>query len=99
MKAYVEVLEDAIEQYVGLPVLNRIKAYPANALAIYQQLIEATMLFMDVRSFSQLAKSIPLDSLMSELNNYLSKMSEIIVHHHGFIDSVIGDEIFLNRQG
>jgi len=94
MREYVEVLEEAIEQYVGLPVLDRLRADPQKALILYQESIEATMLFMDVRSFSQYSQKLTLDSLMSELNNYLAKMSEIIIRHHGFIDSLIGDEIF-----
>ena len=94
MKEYVEALEEAIAQYVGLPVLKRLRADPQKALVLYQESIEATMLFMDVRSFSQYAQKLTLDSLMSELNNYLAKMSEIIIRHHGFIDSLIGDEIF-----
>ena len=35
-----------------------------------------------------------LEDLMSELNGYLAIMSEIIVRNRGFIDSIIGDEIF-----
>ena len=94
MKSYVELLEEAIEQYVGPPVLARMKTDPASALALSHQTVDATLLFMDVRSFSQASKSLSLEDLISELNNYHALVSEVLVRHHGFIDSLIGDEVF-----
>jgi len=94
MESYVKALEEAILQYVGSPVLNRLKADPTNALKLSRQLVDATMLFMDLRSFSQLSKNVLPDKLLDYLNIYLERMSEIIIRYNGFVDSIIGDEIF-----
>ncbi len=94
MESYVKVLEEAILQYVGSPVLNRLKADPTNALKLSRQLVDATMLFMDLRSFPQSSKNVLPDKLLDYLNIYFEKMSEIIIRYNGFVDSLIGDAIF-----
>ena len=94
MESYVKALEEAILQYVGSPVLNRLKADPTNALKLSRKLVDATMLFMDLHSFTQYSKNVPPDKLVDDLNIYLERMSKIIIRYNGFVDSIIGDEIF-----
>jgi len=94
MESYVKALEEAILQYVGSPVINRLKADPSNALKLSRQSIDATMLFMDLHSFSQISMRVPQDKVLDYLNIYLERMSEIIIRYNGFVDSLIGDEIF-----
>jgi adenylate cyclase len=94
MKPYIELLEDAVEQYVGAPVLQRIRTDPSNALAVSQQVVEVTVFFMDLRSFSQWTKGMSPEEIAFELNNYLATVSEILVRHNAYIDSLIGDEVF-----
>ena len=94
MESYVKALEEAILQYVGLPVLNCLKADPTNALKLSRQLVDATMLFMDLRSFPQSSKNVLPDKLLDYLNIYFGKMSEIIIRYNGFVDSLRGDGIF-----
>ncbi len=94
MESYVKALEEAILQYDGLPVLNRLKADPTNALKLSRQLVDATMLFMDLHSFSQVPERVSPDNLVDDLNIYFEKMSEIIIRYNGFVDSLIGDAIF-----
>ena len=94
MESYVKALEEAILQYVGSPVLNRLKADPTNALKLSRQLVDATMLFMDLRSIPQSSKNVLPDKLLDNLNIYFEKMSEIIIRCNGFVDSLRGDTIF-----
>ena len=94
MESYVKELEEAILQYVGSSVLSRLKADPTNALKLGGQLVDATMLFMDLRSFPQSSKNVLPDKLLDYLNIYFEKMSEIIIRYNGFVDSLIGDTIF-----
>jgi adenylate cyclase len=94
MKSYVELLEDALEQYVGPPVLRRIKSDPANALALWHELVDVTVFFSDIRSFSEATKGMSPSELAVELNNYLATACEILLRHDAYIDSLIGDEIF-----
>ena len=94
MKSYLETLEDAIGKYLGSIVLQRIKEDPMTALELNLQSIEATMLFMDLRAFTQIATKTSPGKLMNELNLYLKTMSEIVIRNNGHIDSIIGDAIF-----
>ena len=94
MESYVKELEEAILQYVGSPVLNRLKADPINALKLGGKLVDATMLFMDLRSIPQSSKNVLPDKLLDNLNIYFEKMSEIIIRCNGFVDSLRGDTIF-----
>lgn len=94
MESYIKALEEAILQYVGSPVLSRLKADPTNALKPSRQLVDASMLFMDLRSFSQVSKNVLPDKVIDYLNIYLERVSEIIIRYNGFVDSLIGDEIF-----
>jgi adenylate cyclase len=94
MKSYVELLEDALEQYVGPPVLRRIKEDPTNALQLSHEIAEVTLFFTDVRSFSQTSRRMSPSELASELNRYLATACEVLFKHDAYIDSLIGDEIF-----
>jgi adenylate cyclase len=94
MGTYIEALEAAIQQYVGQPVLNRLRADPANALQLSRQLVEATILFTDIRSLNDISKGIPQEKLFDDLNVYFERMSEVIIRNNGFVDSLIGDSIF-----
>jgi adenylate cyclase len=94
MERYVEVLESAILQYVGSPVLSRLRSDSARALELGCKLVEATMLFTDIRSLGDLARDIPPDKLLDDLNEYFDKVCEAIIRNNGFVDSLIGDSIF-----
>ncbi|HNY70984.1 MAG TPA: adenylate/guanylate cyclase domain-containing protein [Syntrophorhabdus sp.] len=53
-----------------------------------------TILFSDIRGFTQLSSQVPPDELASLLNNdYFHPMCDIIIKHKGMIDKYIGDSI------
>ena len=52
-----------------------------------------TILFSDIRSFTDLSETMTPDELMKFLNSYLKFMSEPIRINHGFVDKFIGDAI------
>lgn len=52
-----------------------------------------TILFSDIRSFTQLSESYSPQELLDFLNSYLRKMNPTIMDHHGFVDKFIGDAI------
>jgi adenylate cyclase len=94
MNEYYKTLEEAVKQYMGLPVLKRIKNNPETALNLEKNWTDATLLFMDIRAFTKMAENTPLDNLLEDLNYYFETMSEIITRHKGHVDSFIGDTIF-----
>ena len=52
-----------------------------------------TILFSDIRDFTQLSESYSPQELLDFLNNYLRMMNPAIMDHHGFVDKFIGDAI------
>ncbi|WP_265263484.1 response regulator [Spirulina subsalsa] len=54
---------------------------------------ELTILFSDIRSFTQLSEQMTPDDNFKFINAYLSRMEPAILENHGFIDKYIGDSI------
>lgn len=54
---------------------------------------EMTILFSDIRSFTEISESMNGKESFEFLNNYLSKMEPLIRTNHGFVDKYFGDGI------
>ncbi len=54
---------------------------------------EMTVLFSDIRSFTELSEALTPRENFNFINSYLSRMGPEIRSHHGFIDKYIGDAI------
>ena len=54
---------------------------------------EMTVLFSDIRGFTNFSEKLPPAELAEVLNAYLSSMTEIVQKHRGTIDKYIGDAI------
>jgi class 3 adenylate cyclase len=50
-----------------------------------------TVLFSDIRGFSDLTDALEPEEISLLLNNYLSAMTELIYKHEGTLDKIIGD--------
>ena len=54
---------------------------------------EYTVLFADIRSFTQLSEQLDVDQMFSLLNKIYRMMEEAISEHHGVVDKFIGDAV------
>jgi class 3 adenylate cyclase/CheY-like chemotaxis protein len=54
---------------------------------------QMSILFADIRSFTQLSEQMSLEDNFKFINGYLSRMEPAIVENYGFIDKYIGDGI------
>ncbi|MQX53514.1 adenylate/guanylate cyclase domain-containing protein [Alcanivorax sediminis] len=54
-----------------------------------------TVFFSDIKGFSAISEELPLETLTSMLNTYLSEMTRIALRHGGTIDKFIGDAVMV----
>ena len=54
---------------------------------------EMTIMFSDIRGFTQISESMSATELTNFINEYLTPMTDIILKHRGTIDKYMGDAI------
>jgi class 3 adenylate cyclase len=54
---------------------------------------EVTVMFTDIRGFTQLSEQLDPNVVVEMLNGYFSEMSRVIKSHHGHVTRVMGDGI------
>lgn len=57
------------------------------------KLMDATVMFADIRGFTRLSEKLAPEMLMATLNQYFEIMVEVIFKYDGTLDKFIGDEI------
>lgn len=58
-----------------------------------QALIDATVLFSDIRSFTALSEKMSPKDNFRFINSYLKQMEPVVNNHYGFVDKYIGDAV------
>lgn len=53
--------------------------------------VEATVLFSDIYNFTNYSEGMKPEDLVTELNNYFEKFTDIILSNHGMLDKFTGD--------
>jgi len=87
-----ERLRRTFSRYVSDAVASRILS-EASDLDLKGELVEVTVLFLDVRHFSHLADLYPPQMVVELLNAYFERIVRVITEHDGVINKFIGDAI------
>jgi len=82
----------ALSGYVSSQVMNEILKDP-DRLELGGKQLEATVLFTDIAGFSKISEEISPQELASLLNDYFTRMGDIIMARDGMINKFIGDAI------
>jgi adenylate cyclase len=80
-------------RYVPSAVADRAIENPRRGPSLGGELLEATVMFCDLRGFTSFAETLPPESVIEVLNRYLGEMSESILDHGGTLVSYSGDGI------
>lgn len=87
-----KVVKNLFGKFVSPQVLEKLLNDPKSISQDGQKKV-MTVLFSDIRGFTALSETIPPQELISQLNEYMTEMVEIILKYDGTLDKYIGDAI------
>ena len=82
----------AFSRYLSPELVEQLAADP-DLLTLGGETKEMTILFSDIRGFTQISESMNATELTSFINEYLTPMTDIILQNRGTIDKYMGDAI------
>ena len=85
-----EFVKETFGKYVTREIRDEILA---GRVALGGQVLEATILFADLRDFTPWVEATPPGDVVRELNGYFTEMEAAIREHRGLVLQFIGDEI------
>jgi len=97
MKAIKE--NNILKMYVDETVLNFMGGREFESSLMANEMIEATVMFIDICSFTSISENEKPDTVVKLLNNYFEVMVKEIIEHGGYIDKFIGDAVMAVFRG
>ena len=80
-------------EYVSPALVDRMAADPLNYRVDVSETRVLTILFADIRGFTRMSERMAPQQLREYLNEFLTRMTEVIHLHGGTVDKYIGDAI------
>ena len=89
---HAEYLRRTFERYVNKQVIDWVLADPnRNEVFLPGQRLRVTMLNSDIAGFSTLSQTMEAEELVDFLNQYFSRMVDVVLEHGGNVDKFQGD--------
>ncbi|MCD4719170.1 MAG: adenylate/guanylate cyclase domain-containing protein [Desulfobacula sp.] len=85
-------IQKAFSHYVSPDVVSQLLKNP-KSLSLKGEEKELTVLFCDIRGFTSISEKMDSKDLGNFMNDYLTRMSQVIMKNKGTVDKFIGDAI------
>ncbi len=85
-------IQGAFSRYLSPDLVERLGAQH-DALELGGEIRHMTLMFCDVRGFTQISENLSAGELTSLINRFLTPMTDAILEHRGTIDKYMGDAI------
>ena len=88
-----------LKMYVDENVLNFMGNRGYESTIMLNEVIEATVIFIDICGFTKISENTPADTVVKMINSYFDEMVKEIMAQEGYIDKFIGDAIMAVFKG
>ncbi len=88
-----------LKMYVDETVLKFMGSREFESSLIANETVEASIVFVDICSFTAISEKAPADKVVKLLNHYFDTMVKEIIAQGGYIDKFIGDAIMAVFRG
>ena len=88
-----------LRMYVDENVLNFMNSREYESSLTANETIEATVVFMDICSFTTISENESPDTVVKLLNKYFDVMVKQVIEHKGHVDKFIGDAVMAVFRG
>lgn len=87
-----QFIRDTFGRYISDAIVDELLEQP-EGLKLGGDLKTVTIMMSDIRGFTTLSESLDPEAVVSLLNRYLGRMTDIILRHGGTIDEFLGDAV------
>ena len=85
-------LKEMLQRYVSYNVVEELMRHPEE-LKMGGSKKKISVLFSDIQGFTELLSNKEPEAVVSQLNEYLTEMSNIIFSYNGMVDKFVGDAV------